>query len=408
VSATAHGARRQLLTAPRLLLGDQLVGPGWVELAGDRIVAAGAGPPPRAADVRLATGLLSPGLIDLQLNGAFGVDFGSADSGEWQSVSRQLPSTGVTSFVPTIITAPFDQLMGLLRSYRSLRGTLEGGARSLGMHVEGPFLAPARRGAHRAELFSDPSPELIGLLIEAGGDALAYVTLAPEREGALEAIGQLTASGVRVAVGHTDATAEQVRAAADAGAAMVTHLYNAQRPLHHRDPGVVGAALSDARLTVGLIVDGHHVAPTAVAVAFAAAGGRIALVTDAIAALGMAPGRYELGGEGIEVREGAPPVRDTGTLAGSAVRLDDAVAKTVEAGVPLDRALLAATRVPADVLGRTDLGRIAVGALADLVWLDADLRTASTWIEGNCAYVREDARAPLGDVEATLVSEGSS
>jgi len=185
-----------------------------------------------------------------------------------------------------------------------------------------------------------------------------------------------------VAVGHSDATDAQVRAAADAGATLVTHLYNAQRGLGHRDPGVVGAALADRRLTAGLIVDLHHVAPTAVEVAFAAAAGRIMLVTDAIAALGMPPGTYDLAGAPTTVRAGQPPIRPDGTIAGSALRLDEAVANTVRCGVDPATALLAATRVPADALGRPDLGRLAPGLPADLVWLDDRWRTRACWIDG--------------------------
>jgi N-acetylglucosamine-6-phosphate deacetylase len=185
-----------------------------------------------------------------------------------------------------------------------------------------------------------------------------------------------------------------VLAAADAGATIVTHLYNGQRPLHHRDPGVVGAALSDPRFTLGLIVDLVHVAPTAVRVAFAAAAGRVALVTDATAALGMPPGRYELGGEEVTIEEGRPPVRDDGTLAGASLRLDAAVANTVACGIDLEVALDAATRAPADALGRADLGRIAPDARADLVWLDDDLRARATWVGGRLVAGREAAGLP--------------
>jgi N-acetylglucosamine-6-phosphate deacetylase len=206
------------------------------------------------------------------------------------------------------------------------------------------------------------------------------------------AIDRLTAAGVVVAVGHSDATACEVGRAADHGARMVTHLFNAQRPLHHREPGVVGAALADPRLTSGLIADLHHVSAQACVIAFAAAPGRIALVTDAAAGAGMPPGRYQLGGALVELppAAGAPPVRADGTLAGSSLRMDAAVANMVAAGIALADAVAAATRVPADVIGRPDLGRIAVGAAADLVWLDDDLRTRATWVGGERAYPRRD------------------
>ncbi len=254
----------------------------------------------------------------------------------------------------------------------------------LGVHLEGPFIASSRRGAHNPDWILGPDPRTIGALLTAGSGLVRVVTLAPEVDGGLAATEQLTAAGVRVSVGHSDATAEQVSAAADAGARMVTHLFNGQRPLHHREPGVVGQALADARLTSGLIADLHHVAGSVAALAFRAAPGRIFLVTDAAASAGMAAGRYVLGGEPIDLpdEDGAPPVRADGTLAGSALRMDAAISNMVAAGIDLAGAVAAATRIPADLIGRPDLGRIAAGAAADLTWLSAGLTTAATWVAG--------------------------
>jgi N-acetylglucosamine-6-phosphate deacetylase len=223
-------------------------------------------------------------------------------------------------------------------------------------------------------------------LLDEGGDVLALVTLAPELGGGLEATRRLSERGVVVSIGHSNATAAETEAGAAAGARMVTHLFNAQRGLHHREPGVAGQALVDRRLTLGLIVDLAHVAPQVCQLAFAAAPDRIALVTDATAAAGQAPGRYELGGEVIEVGASGPPRRRDGTLAGSVLRLDEAVGNAHRLGVDLLAAVEAASRVPADVLGRRDLGRLAPGAIADIVWLDDDLRTRATWIGGTLAF----------------------
>ena len=178
-------------------------------------------------------------------------------------------------------------------------------------------------------------------------------------------------------------------------ARMVTHLFNAQRPLHHREPGVAGQALADPRLTSGLIADPSHVTPAVCAIAFAAAPGRIFLVTDASAAAGMPPGRYRIGGEPVEVRPGDDPAPRgvDGTLAGSVLRMDQAVANTVAAGARLPEAVAAATRIPADLIGRPDLGRLVPGAAADLVWLGGDLRTRATWVAGERVY-------PAGPVPA--------
>jgi N-acetylglucosamine-6-phosphate deacetylase len=380
--------------APRVLTGVADLGAGWVRLDGPTVVEVGSGRPPSRPEVVLPTGVLAPGLVDAQVNGAFGVDLADADGDAWETVVRELPRTGVTAFVPTYITAAVPELVAALERLRALRPRLAAvphGARVLAPHLEGPFLSERRRGAHRADLLTDPEPAAIATLLAAaaGSDDLGYVTLAPERAGAIAAIGRLTAHGVRVAIGHTDADEATVHAAADAGATLVTHLYNAQRPLRHRDPGVVGAALVDDRLTCGLIVDGHHVEPAAVRIAFACKPGRVMLVTDAVAALGMPEGRYELGGQEVVVREGEPPRRPDGTIAGADGRLDDAVALAVAAGVRLQDAVEAATRVPAAAMGRPDLGRIAPGAPADLVWLDTDghhpLRARATWIAGRVA-----------------------
>jgi N-acetylglucosamine-6-phosphate deacetylase len=389
-----------VLAAPRVAFAGDTGSRGWVAVEDGRIAAVGTGDgwPSDARVTRLHDGVLAPGLVDLQVNGAFGTDFADADTGQWREILTRLPSTGVTSVVPTFITAAVADLADALTGYRRLRGSLDavpGAARTLGVHLEGPFLSERRRGAHEASLLCDPAPAHVDRLLEAGADgALLYVTLAPERPGGLDAIRRFVAAGVRVAVGHSDATDRIVRAAADAGATMVTHLYNAQRPLHHRDPGVVGAALADPRLVLGMIVDLHHVEPTAVRVAFAAAGGRVALVTDAVAALGMPQGRYQLGGQVIDVLPDRPPLRLDGAIAGSSLRLDDAVANAVSCGVALPDALEAATRVPADAIGRPDLGRLSAGAAADLVWLSDELRTRATWVAGHLAYADDDA-APL-------------
>jgi N-acetylglucosamine-6-phosphate deacetylase len=372
--------------------GPELAGPGYVAVADGVITAVGSGPPPGRPDVELRSGTLLPGLVDLQVNGYYGVDFAAAGAAEWDMIAARLPETGTTAFLPTFITAPLDRLAAQLGTAAGFCGRSRPGARVLGLHMEGPFLAPSRRGAHRAEWIINPGPAAVAGLMDAAGRALRLVTLAPETDGALAATDQLTAGGVLVSVGHTDATARQVAAAADHGARMVTHLFNAQRPFGHREPGVPGQALGDPRLTSGLIADGHHVDPLACLIAFRAAPGRICLVTDAAACAGMPPGRYLLGGEPIELPPGdqAPPVRADGTMAGSALRMDRAVANLVAAGVSCPEAVAAATRVPADLIGRPDLGRLAVGAAADLAWLGDDMRTMATWIGGELVYSRAE------------------
>jgi len=378
-----------VIGAPRVVADSVPLGPACVAVSDGVIlgVAAGetyGGVPP---DVVLPSGVLVPGLVDMQINGCFGVDFVAADPAGWAEVSARLPETGVTSFVPTFITAPVPDLVAGLRRTAALPADL-GGARVLGVHVEGPFLSPDRHGAHDPALLRDPTPEAVDALIEAAPGLLRMHTLAPERPGALAAIRRLVDAGVLVSVGHSDATAEQTEAAADAGARLVTHLFNAMRPLHHREPGVVGQGLADPRLTCGLIADLHHVAAPICRLAFAAAPGRIVLVTDAVAAAGMPPGTYDLGGQQVSVDPLGLPRRSDGTIAGSGLRLDAAIANVVAAGVDLRSAVDAASRLPADILGRPDLGRIEAGGTADLVWLGDDLSARATWLAGRLAFGR--------------------
>ena len=389
-----------LITAPRVIPATGragLLAPGYVSIADGRITGVGAGPPPGTPDLVLAAGILLPGMIDLQLNGGYGTDLAAVDAAGWARLAGRLPETGATAFLATFTSAPVADLARALGSAGELvaAGPLPG-ARVLGVHLEGPFLASARAGAHRREWLVPPDSAAVGELLAAGAGVLRLVTLAPELAGGLAAVARLAAAGLVVSIGHSDATAAQTAAAAGAGARMVTHLFNAQRPFHHREPGVIGQALTDHRLTCGLIADPNHVSPVACALAFAAAAGRICLVTDAAGAAGMPPGRYLLGGQEITVAGSGPdrvPRLANGTLAGSVLRMDEAVANTVAAGVALPLAVAAATRIPADLIGRPDLGRLAPGAAADLAWLGDDLRTRATWVAGERIY-------PAGPVPA--------
>lgn len=364
-------------------------GPGWIHVVDGLVVASGHDPTPREVDVHHA-GILAPGFIDAQINGAYGADFAAADDADWARIVETIPETGVTAIVPTFITAPIQEIVADLLAYADRREAHREGARLLPCHVEGPFLAPKRRGAHREDLLVDPTPERVRALIDAGGESLGYVTLAPERDGAMDAIAALTQAGIRVSVGHSDARAATVNAAVEAGVTLVTHLFNAQSPLMPRAPGLVGAALANPALTLGLIADLHHVDAEAIRLTFAAARGRVMLVTDNVSAFGMPPGEYALGGQKISVSEGAPPLRADGTIAGAAVRLDTCVANAVASGVDLDEAIGAVTRVPARALGQSDLGHLGPGAAADFVFLGADdLLTQQTWIRGTKVFDRE-------------------
>jgi N-acetylglucosamine-6-phosphate deacetylase len=275
-----------LIAASRVvpgLPGTGVLEPGYLMVHRGRITEVGEGAPPSPPDLVLGTGALVPGLVDLQVNGYYGVDLADCDADGWAMVARRLPETGTTAFLPTFITAPVATLATALRSAAKVTEAVTAGARVLGVHLEGPFLSPARAGAHRRDWIVPPSPGAVAELLDAGRGMLRLVTLAPEVDGGLATVAALAAAEIVVSLGHSDATAAEVAAGAAAGARMVTHLFNAQRGLHHREPGVVGQALTDQRLTSGLIVDLCHVSAAACVIAFAAAPGRICLVTDAAA-----------------------------------------------------------------------------------------------------------------------------
>jgi N-acetylglucosamine-6-phosphate deacetylase len=327
--------------------------------------------------------LLVPGFIDLQLNGGFGQDFTAAPDTIW-SVAAQLPQYGVTSFLPTIITAPAEVYR---RAQAALAAPPPGwqGARPLGLHFEGPFLNPAKKGAHNPNYLRPPDPAFIGgWSLETG---VRVVTLAPELPGATTIIQMLTDRGVVVSAGHSLATAAEARAGFAAGVRYGTHLFNAMPLLHHREPGLAGALLADDRPIVGLIPDGVHLHPDLVRLAWRALGGeRLNLVTDGMAALGMADGRYQLGDFSVQVAAGEARLPD-GTLAGSLLTLDTAVRNLMSyTGCGLPEALSSVTAVPARLLALPDLGQVQPGALADLTLLTADGRVKAAIVAGELLY----------------------
>jgi N-acetylglucosamine-6-phosphate deacetylase len=319
-------------------------------------------------------GIASPGFVDLQVNGFGGVDFAAADIAGYARAGEALLEVGVTAYLPTLITAPVDSLEAALREVPCGAP----GPRILGAHVEGPFLAPERMGTHTLSSRRDPDPALVERLLAAG--PVLLMTLAPERPGALELIDLLQARGVRVSLGHTDATAEQADAAFERGVGTVTHLFNAMRPFRHRDPGVAGAALARRDVVVQLILDGHHVAPTTARLVWNAARGRVALVTDAIAGASVGDGRYRLGDVEVEVRDGSARSSDD-VLAGSVVTMIEAVRNLHALGVPLPEALDAATAVPARVVG-ANVGTLEPGAPADVVVVDDNLEIERVLVGG--------------------------
>jgi N-acetylglucosamine-6-phosphate deacetylase len=341
---------------------------GDVEVVDGRVSAVGLA-------ARRGHGVAVPGYVDLQVNGFGGVDFLDADADGYRKAGEALLETGVTAYLPTLITSPEQQILAAMREVP----VSEARPRILGMHLEGPFLSPNRLGTHEASSRRDPDPALLERLLDSG--PVRMMTLAPELPGATELIDRLLERGVAVSLGHTDATAEQANAAFDRGARSVTHLFNAMRPFLHRDPGIVGAALAREDVVVWIIVDGIHLAPETVRVTWHAARERLALVTDAITGAGAADGSYSLGNLDVRVHEGTVRGPD-GVLAGSVLTMDEAVRNLHALGVPFEEAVAAATSTPAGVLGEPELGRIDVGLPADLVVLNEGLEIERVLVGG--------------------------
>jgi N-acetylglucosamine-6-phosphate deacetylase len=362
------------LGAGAALVDGELV-PGDVEIEGGVVRAVGVGA--SGGRGRIA----APGFVDLHVNGFGGVDLLGADAGGWARAGAALLRTGVTAYRPTFITAPRHALVAALRAMPR-GGAAEpprGAPRLLGAHLEGPFLAEPMLRVHPPEHRRDPDEALLEELLTAG--PVAQVTLAPELPGALELVDRLVARGVTAAAGHSDATAAQAHAAFDRGVSTVVHLFNAMRAPAAREPGLAGAALAREDVTVQLIADGIHVAGDLVRIAFAAAPGRLALVTDAVAAANAPDGGYALGTLAITAAGGRASDAQ-GRLAGSTLTMDAAVRHVHALGIGLAEALTAATAVPAAIARRPDLGRLAPGAAADVVLLDDALRVERVLVGG--------------------------
>ena len=376
---------RRFAIRGELAIGSKLV-PGAIVVDGERIVEILRTPRDgELPDTVVHVPIVAAGLIDLQVNGGFGVEVGS-DPQALRLLARRLPETGVTSYLPTLISSSSASYRAALEAYESARD--QSGARALGLHLEGPYLSPARKGAHPGDAIMEASRELFEEMLS--WEQLRLMTIAPELPGNLSRIRQLRKRDVLVSLGHTDASLEEFEAGVDAGAVMATHLYNAMSPFQHRAPGAIGAALTDDRVTVGLIADGVHCHPASIQLAVRAKGiDRVALVSDMMAAAGMPAGEYQLGGRPVRVDETSARLAD-GTLAGTILTLDQAVRNTAHwAGVTHAEALLMATEVPARLLDLLDRGRIVSGGVADLALFDPDLQLIATLVGGRVVWERE-------------------
>ena len=371
-----------------LLVGDALVERGVARLDAGRIAWCGprAGAPRIRAARRVALpagALLAPGFCDLHVHGAGGADAADGTAASLERLCELHARHGTVALCPTIVSGPVEATLRALAAVRrAAEAEAGGGARVLGSHLEGPFLNPRRAGAQPAAELRSPDAALLDELLAAAGPTLRIMTLAPELPGALALVERLAASGVTVAVGHSEASFAQATAAVAAGCRLVTHAFNALAPLHHREPGVLGAALLEPKLYTEVIADGVHVAPAVLTLLRRLKRGRCALVTDCTAALDAPPGGARLGGRAVAVRDGAGRLAD-GTLAGSVLTMDRAVANWVRlAGAALPEALAAAARVPYAALGLRGRGRLAAGQPADLVVLDAALQVRAVLVGG--------------------------
>lgn len=373
-----------LLAADTVLTGSELLRPGWIEVSDGAIRAVGAGAPQRSADRDLGAVTVVPGFVDTHLHGGAGANFSAASHTETSTAAAFHLEHGTTALVASLVTAGPDDLV---RQVRDLADDVHSGVLA-GIHLEGPWLSTKRCGAHQPALMRDPDPAEIERILDAGGGAIRMVTIAPERDGALAAIEQLVAAGVVAAVGHTEATYAQTRAAIAGGATVGTHLFNAMRPIDRREPGPIIALLEDARVTVELIADGVHLDEAIYRhVTLSAGPDRVSLVTDAMAATGMADGVYHLGPLAVDVVDGVARVSGTDTIAGSTATMDRVFRFAVNhSGRPRDEALALAVRQasinPARALGLPG-GGLVPGAVADVVVLDPDFAVAGVLSRGS-------------------------
>lgn len=381
--------RSVIIRGGRVAAPSEVLVDGWVLIEGERITAIGrpdGASAPTGEAIDAAGGWVVPGLIDLQVNGGAGIDV-TTEPARIDELGEDLVRQGVTAFLPTVITAPPPHRGAALEAWRR-RSPCRRGASPLGLHFEGPMLSPQRLGAHPVEHVVAPAADVIaGWSPDAG---VAMVTLAPELPGALDVISELTRRGVIVALGHTDATADVVARAVDAGASYVTHLFNAMRPFGHRDPGPVGATLGGDGLIAGLIADGVHVDRAAVRTVWRALGPeRTTLVTDAVAARDGSRMPAVLGSVELAPGDG-PPRTAGGVLAGSVLTLDAALRNLVQwTGCSVPDAVATVTSTPAAVLGCRDRGVLRVGARADVVVLDAGLEVRAVVVGGQLAWERD-------------------
>lgn len=358
----------------------------WFHAVDGVIVTTGTGGQWRSIDLDADTvvrdaagGHLTPGFIDLHVHGGGGAAFDDGPAAILRALAVHR-AHGTTRSLISLVSNPVDTLVA---SLDGIAGLVAQDPLILGAHLEGPFLSPLKKGAHEVTALIDPTPAIVERLIDASRGTLRQITIAPELPNALEAIQVLVEAGVVVAVGHTDADEALTKTAFDTGARLVTHVFNAMNGIHHRAPGPIVASFADERVTVELILDGEHVHPDVAKLVFEQAPGRVALITDAMAAAGSADGRYLLGSLEVEVTDGLARLVEGDSIAGSTLTLDRALRLAIESGIPASSAVAAMTSTPARVLDLGHrFGRLAAGYAADAVLLDHHWNVQAVWADG--------------------------
>ncbi|MVO98981.1 N-acetylglucosamine-6-phosphate deacetylase [Paenibacillus lutrae] len=329
--------------------------------------------------------LLIPGMIDVHIHGASGLDMMDGTQESIQAVSLACAATGCTRFLATSVTSDMDDLLRMIRSVKGAAGQ-ERGARIAGIHLEGPYLNPKRKGMQNEKHLRHPDLEEMTLILNEAGSLVKMVTIAPELPGGMELIALLKERNIVIALAHSDATYEEAKLAFAAGASHVTHCFNGMRPIHHRDPGLVAAAFEEEQVSLQAIVDGVHLHPAIVRLMHRIKGPEgMVLITDALQAMGLGDGTYEFGGHQVAVKDGVARLKD-GTLASSTVTMNEALRLTNELGISLEDAVRMAATTPADILGLFEAGRIEAGCEADLVLLDERFQVVWTMIEGEMIH----------------------
>jgi N-acetylglucosamine-6-phosphate deacetylase len=383
MSALHTGRPQLVLAGARVVVPDGVLDDGWVAVAGGRIDAVGASAPPPGAEVRdLGGAWLLPGFIDLHMHGGGGHDVTASPESMAAAIAFHR-GHGTTGTLVSLVTAPVDALAEQLRWAAAL--TARGATRDghlLGAHLEGPFLSHVRCGAQNTAYMRPPDRAVFAELLAAAGGTLRAITIAPELPGAVDVIADAVAAGVVAALGHSDATYAQARAGIAAGATLCTHLFNGMRPLHHRQPGLIGATL-ESGIAFEVINDGVHLHP-AIPALLGPRAGRLVLVTDAIDAAGVGDGEFVLGGQRVQVQDGQARLASTGSLAGSTLTMDAAVRRAVrDSHLSIEDASAAASANPARLLGVQDrMGAISPGLAANLVVLDDELRVLDVMAGG--------------------------